>query len=179
MKKLICFIVLVIAAALVLTLFAACSGGEAESETGSVVTSAPSGNESGNETDTSDIDTLSPGGTAMYDDGKTIPVETPYGDLLFPESLSDALDYEIEDDGEGSCRVSFFALLNERRYPLYDISIGSGEGEAVGTLTGPDGTARDVYLSVHENDLSGVPEDERTSVYAMQETLNDVISNLD
>jgi len=172
MKKFALFVLPVLVASLIF--FAACGD---ENKSGDVTTDSVSATQE-DVTDISSQESDFPTEAATSEEAATVPVETPYGDLRFPEAMSDALDTEIEDDGEGSCRVSFFALLNERRYPLYIISIGSGEGDEVGTLTGPDGIERNVYLTVSDNDLSDVDENEKMSVYAMQETLNDVISNL-
>ncbi len=175
---------LFIAAALILItllLFTGCGKGGETSTEATAGDSTASPTESG--VDFSQTDTGDNGETEVTtpvtraEDG-FIPITTPYGDLLFPEEMSDALDTEVEDDGEGSCRVSFYANINGSRYPLYVLSIGSGDGDEVGTLTGPDGTARSVYLTVFENDVSGVSDNEALSVYAMQETLNEVISNL-
>lgn len=106
------------------------------------------------------------------------PIDTKFGRLRYPDQFFDYLETE-QTETNTEVKVLFRAAIGEKRIDLFEVTIG-GEGETpVGTLTGPDGTARNVYLRFIEiEDLSGLSAGESNRVYAMQESLNFVIDNL-
>ena len=106
------------------------------------------------------------------------PIETKFGTLKYPDQFIDYVETEQKETEKG-VSVLFRAKIGEKRIDMFEMTIGEGEGEAVGKLTGPDGVKRDVYLRFIElSDLSGLTEGEKNRVYAMQECLNFVIDNL-
>jgi hypothetical protein len=70
-------------------------------------------------------------------------------------------------------------VIGEKKIDMFEIQIGSGEGDPVGKITDSEGVQRDVYLRFIEmEDLEGLTEGETNRVYAMQESLNFVIDTL-
>lgn len=106
------------------------------------------------------------------------PIETKFGRLRYPDQFIDYIETE-QQETDSSVQVLFRAVIGEKRIDLFEIGIGKGTGENVGSLTGPDGVKRDVFLQFFEiDDLSDLTEGETDRVYAMQESLNFVIDNL-
>ena len=69
-------------------------------------------------------------------------------------------------------------MIRETKLDLFELSIGGGEGEPVGKITGTDGATRDLYLRLIElGDMSQLTEGEKDRVYAMQEALNFVLDH--
>ena len=105
------------------------------------------------------------------------PVETKYGRLRYPDDFYDFLETEQTEDGD-TLKVLFRAVIRETKLDLFELSIGGGEGEPVGKITGTDGTTRDLYLRLIElGDMSQLTEGEKDRVYAMQEALNFVLDH--
>ena len=106
------------------------------------------------------------------------PIETPFGRLRYPDQFFDYLETE-QQESENGLRVLFSAVIGEKKIQLFELLIGEGDGEPVGSLTGPDDVQRDVFLRFIEiEDTEGLTEGETNRVYAMQESLNFVIDNL-
>ena len=106
------------------------------------------------------------------------PIDTPLGRLRYPDQFFDYIETE-QQESENGLSVLFTAVIGEKRIQLFELLIGEGDGEPVGTLTGPDDVQRDVFLRFIEiEDLEGLTEGETNRVYAMQESLNFVIDNL-
>lgn len=107
-----------------------------------------------------------------------VQVSTPYGDLYYQDQWEEYMVTEQEDTGDG-VKVTFSACINGMTYPLFYVTIGSGEGALVGELTGPDGAKREVYVRSNEmEEISELSDSERNRLYAMQEDINYIIENL-
>lgn len=108
-----------------------------------------------------------------------VTVSTPYGDLYSQDQWADLMKTEQKADGE-SVVVSFSTEINGTAYPLFHISIGSGDGALVGELTDAEGTKREVYAYMET--ITESPEltsAEQNRLYAMQEDINYIIDNLE
>ena len=174
MKKLVCAFALLLSGAMLLSGLAGCgtrtpSGTETSATSGTASeTEAPATSDTVSETETEDPDR------------DWEPVKTKFGTFRFPDQWFDFLETE-QSETEDAVTVLFRAVIGDRKIDLYELTVGAGEGEAAGTLTGPDGIGRGVYVRLLElPDLSGLglSEGETDRVYAMQESLNSVIDSL-
>ena len=83
------------------------------------------------------------------------------------------------NDGDNSCTIDFFSVLDGKQYDLFEISIGEEKGQYVGTITGKKGDSHNVFVEVYDlGDISGLPQDKSDQLYAMQEAVNTVVENL-
>ena len=106
------------------------------------------------------------------------PIDTKFGRLRYPDQFFDYLETE-QTETETEIKVLFRAVIGEKRIDLFEVTIGDEAEDQVGTLTGPDGVVRGVFLRFIEiEDLNGLSEGETNRVYAMQESLNYIIDNL-
>ena len=105
-------------------------------------------------------------------------IETEYGDLLYPEQWSEYLKTE-QNMEKDSLQVFFSAQLEDKNYPMFQVTIGDSEDTEVGELTDDSGTKRKVHMKVDELEgIDELTEVEQQRIYAMQEDLNYVIDNL-
>lgn len=106
------------------------------------------------------------------------PIETKFGRLRYPDQFFEFLETE-QTESDNEVKVLFRAVIGEKRIDMFEVIIGGFGGDSVGTITGPDGTVRNVYLRFIEiEDLDGLTEGETDRVYAMQEALNFVLDSL-
>lgn len=106
-------------------------------------------------------------------------VETEYGNLLFPAEWKETLITE-ETNEEDFLTVIFSTKAVEQPYTLFRIMINDEEGDSVGRITDKTGITRNVFVEVSElPDLSGLGEEDQNRLYAMQESLNVLIENLE
>lgn len=107
----------------------------------------------------------------------TFAVETPCGNLTYPEAWKDQLQTEVSET-EAGCDVSFSTTIGEQQFRLFTVIIG-GDDNSAGTLTAPDGTTRNVSLDVPDlGDISALSQSDQDQLYAMQEGLNVVVESL-
>lgn len=102
-------------------------------------------------------------------------VETPYGDLYYHLRWSDAMETRMTEE-ESCVKVSFLGLIGDESYPLFEVTIGEGEGDIAGVLTDAGGTRRNVHICM--DTLPSLEEADMELLYAMQEEINTVIQNL-
>ena len=105
-------------------------------------------------------------------------IATPYGTIIYPESLTDNL--VVINTGEKPYVLEFYALLeNRKEVRLFDLSFGEGSGGNMGEIIIAEGT---VPLNAN---IYRIPENiawtdsELTTLYAMQDAINDILENLD
>lgn len=111
-------------------------------------------------------------------DPNMVVVSTPYGDLYYQEQWEGYMKTEQVIEGS-SVKVCFTAQVGDGNYPLFEVTIGEGEGDAVGQLTDSDGKKRNVYVSVEESiEHAELTDEQQRRLYAMQEDINFVIENL-
>lgn len=106
-----------------------------------------------------------------------IPVETPYGTLYHQARWEGMLRTEQTMTDDVLC-VTFFAELEGGSYRLFSVTIGGAEANA-GTLCDGEGTCRNVFAVMEEpGDLSGLSDDQKDTLYALQEEINFVLDKL-
>ena len=106
-------------------------------------------------------------------------IQTEYGDLYYPAQWEEYLKTE-QTMNNNSLQVSFSAYLEDKNYPMFQVTIGDSEDTEVGELTDSSGTKRAVHVKVTELEgLEELSETEQHQIYAMQEELNYVIDNLE
>lgn len=110
---------------------------------------------------------------------KDISIETSVGTLYFPIRWADTLETE-EIEGDGETIIAFRGLVADVPYDLFYVVVAdNGTEDAIGTLTGPDKTRRSVYI--HCADLegqNGLYDEERNTLYTMQEDVNYLLEKL-
>lgn len=105
-------------------------------------------------------------------------IETEYGNLQYPVQWREYVE-AIPAQSDSSEKVSFTATISGERFFLFEVSIGDGDGERVGTITDGTGTSRDVFVRMGEiSGIDGLTDSEIDRLYAMQEGVNDLIDNL-
>lgn len=112
------------------------------------------------------------------DPGKLSEIKTKFGKIYIPEKYEQLFQVE-EEKGKNSGTVKFTTEQDGKTYTLFNISIGEGSGELVGTLTDKHGDSLNVYAEVYDlGDISGLPQDKQDQLYAMQEAVNVIVENL-
>lgn len=107
-------------------------------------------------------------------------IQTAYGELTYSEMWTDRVWYELREDGS-NVQIVFHGEFGEVQAQLFALCYGAVPEEAalMGTLTAEDGTVTDVsvvmYPIIPEEDW---PEDEVNELYALQESVNDLLMQL-
>lgn len=108
----------------------------------------------------------------------TMEIETEYGTLYYPEQWKDSVEVE-QTEKDDTLHVAFQVKIDEKNYTLFEIIIGKGDGEPVGTIQDADGKMHDVYVNTEEKeDLKNLSEEEQNRFYAMKEGINQVLDHL-
>lgn len=134
-----------------------------------------------------------PAQTAAAESGQEMPVEasdtsdmmeedmvvsTAFGDLHYDGQWKDSLETQETENGDRT-EIEFTAKMDSGTYPLFKVTIGGEDGEPVGTLTGEDGTVRNVYIEPYDpENLDQMSEEEQNRFYAMKDSINYLIDNL-
>ncbi len=106
-------------------------------------------------------------------------VETKYGTLRYPDQWAEFASADVEENGD-TVLVHFKAAFDDQTFPLFDISIGSGDGAEAGKIKGPDGQERSVYVTMNELEgTSGLDDTKKDRLFAMQEDVNYILDNLE
>lgn len=105
-------------------------------------------------------------------------IKTGFGTLYIPKKYEQLIQTTITE-GNDSCTVDFFSILDGKQYDLFKISIGEENGQYAGTITGKKNASHDVFVEVCDlGDISRLPQDKADQLYAMQEAVNTVVENL-
>lgn len=113
------------------------------------------------------------------DDSDLMKIETEYGELFYPGQWKEYVEISQEKEEE-VLYVRFNANINETYYPLFEITIGKGDGDAAGKISDADGNLRHVYVHVEESEnLSDLSEEEENRLYAMKEGINEIVDHLE
>lgn len=111
-----------------------------------------------------------------------IKIETPYGALIFPYGFEEIVTWENETD-EIADRFIFYAVLDSSKIKVYTISFSTetttDEGDLLGEIQDSSGSSVYVYF-LPENEIVNdeMSNDQKNTVYAAQETVNDVIASM-
>ena len=103
-------------------------------------------------------------------------VSTSYCAVAYPFAFSDIIHVAVGQEDHQEALV-FSAYLNETEYPVYSLIFGDAGEVPLGTLTMEDGTVCAITAQIFEVD-STIDADTLISIYAVQETVNDVIKSL-
>ena len=155
---------LILAALLCLSAFTACS-----SKSDAAETAAPTAAE-----------TAAPESQAPANED--IAVETSYGSLKYPYALEEIVKCERQDT-DGLESYIFSAVLDGSEIKVYTINFAASEraklGDPLGTVQDSAGNSVYVYFQVEDDIVNdNMTVDQKNTVYAAQETVNDVISSM-
>lgn len=117
---------------------------------------------------------------AVSHPSEMLVIETKYGYLYYPDRWNEYVTTTQEETSD-AVTVCFEATVNGEKYPLFNIEVAedSGSTEASGTITDTAGKVHDVFAHMLElEDTDALSEDELNRIYAMKESLNDLIENL-
>lgn len=105
-------------------------------------------------------------------------VETPCGTVYYPEEWAEILKVENVEENGGESIKFYAAVEGKEKVHLFDFNFGIPKGEKLGTAEA-GGKIFEVYLEVFEPEFSGDwSDDEKNSVYSMQEALNNISAQL-
>lgn len=104
-------------------------------------------------------------------------IHTPYGTLNYPEGLADFL--LVINTSQQPYTLEFYAVMEEKQeLRLFDISLGDGSGGNMGTVMTSEGEIPlnvTIYTLAMDQTWS---ESEVTTVYAMQDVVNEIIEQM-
>ncbi len=103
-------------------------------------------------------------------------IETPYGTLTFPDGLSDHL--LVIKTGDDPYVLEFYAVMEgKRELRLFDLTFGGDEGN-MGTVATDGGEVPFGVIIYNLDAAADWPENQVTTVFAMQDAVNDIIDML-
>lgn len=113
---------------------------------------------------------------------ENIKIETPYGNLCYPYSFEEIVKYESKNDGDVSSYI-FYAALDGQDIKIYTIAFSgknlNDAGAVLGTVKDASGNTVYVYFAPEDEIVNdGMTDGQKNTVYAAQETVNDVIASL-
>lgn len=106
-------------------------------------------------------------------------VDTSFGTLKFPEQWKKDLKIEKNTTETGE-EIIFRETITKDCLTLFTICIDMPEsGSYIGNLTDAAGKTHEVYLQINELEMQeDLPKETKSRIYAMQESVNDIIDNL-
>lgn len=118
----------------------------------------------------------------VVQEAEDIKIETPYGDLSFPYGFEEIVTWENETEGTAD-RFVFYAVLDSSKIKVYTISFSteatSDEGDLLGEIQESSGSLVYVYFLPEDGIVNDeMSNDQKNTVYAAQETVNDVIASM-
>lgn len=115
---------------------------------------------------------------SMERQGETMVVDTSYGEVKFPYAFSDLIRVEAFNQGNQTA-LTFTARIGGQDEKLYTIWFNSPEGTAAGSMDLKDGEDPVTVTLVFYQPDAELSEGDRTTFYATQETVNDVLASLE
>lgn len=107
-----------------------------------------------------------------------VVVSTPYGNLQYQDQWMEFMSVDQVNEGSNLV-ITFSAAVKDVKYPLFELTIGSCDGDPVAQITDANGVSRDVYVRMMEITTSSALTDaEQNRIFAMQEDINYVIDHL-
>ena len=111
-----------------------------------------------------------------------VQIETPYGNLSYPYGFEEIVTWENKKDDTVD-RYIFYAVVDDETIEVYDLTFAKqvleGEESLLGKIQDASGSMVYVYFSAEDEIVNdGMTEDQKNTVYAAQETVNDIISSL-
>lgn len=109
--------------------------------------------------------------------GETLVVDTSYMDVEFPYAFSDLI--RVEAVGQGNqTGLAFSATIAGESRELYTLWFNGKDGQTVGIFDPEDGAGAVVVTLVFYNVDAQLQDDDRTTFFATQETVNDVLASM-
>lgn len=121
-------------------------------------------------------------GSTEIQENEDIKVETTYGVLSYPYGFEEIVDCVKEEAGDVE-KYIFYAVVNEEKIKVYTITFSeeslNDSGEILGTIQSSSDAPVNVYF-LPENEIvnDDMTDDDKNTVYAAQETANDIIASL-
>lgn len=110
-------------------------------------------------------------------DGETLVVSTSYLNVEFPYAFSDLV--RVEAVGQGNQRgLEFSAKIAGEDRELYTLWFNGKDGQMVGSFDPEDGKGPVVVTLAFYNVDPQLQGDDRTTFFATQETVNDVLASM-
>lgn len=131
-----------------------------------------------NETSPAEQETTSITIGSPDDSREAIEISTKYGTLLYPKEWESNLRTEIVDKDE--YKVEFYGTVEgKKEQHLFDLFFNGEKGYNLGTLTTEAGEAVQINIESYDFELDDSwTEDEKFTLYAMQEDINYTIGML-
>lgn len=104
--------------------------------------------------------------------------DSEYGKIPYPAEYKDAFSIEEKKQDDGELDVVFSTDIEGEKYELFTLLISDSEEGAVGIIKDEGGARRYIVADMNEIDASSISEETQNKVYAMQESINDIIDNL-
>lgn len=109
--------------------------------------------------------------------GETMVGKTSYLAFEYPYAFSDLIGVTaINDDHQTA--LAFYAKIDGLDRPLYTIWFNGSEGQTAGTLDLQDGQKPVLVTVVFHKPAQELSQDGRTTFFATQETVNDVLVSI-
>lgn len=106
-------------------------------------------------------------------------IETPYCTIYFPTKWQEQVTVE-KQEGDVYTLQFFGTVEGKDTQHLFDLQFGGTEGFALGTLTTADGNEVVISAAFAEDTMDeSWTEEEKLTIYAMQEDINYIIAKLD
>lgn len=108
----------------------------------------------------------------------SMKVNTKYGALYYPDQWLEFVSIS-QSTSDDVLTVTFQAMVQDKVYTLFELTIDQERGTEVGKLIDSSGKSYSVYLRLAELELDeSLSEIEKDRLYAMQEDVNFVIDHL-
>lgn len=113
----------------------------------------------------------------LDEDAAPLDLETPYGVMQYPSQWEEYVTVDENSDG-GLLTETFCCEISGKQIELFTIYFGESlKGERLGYVTA-EGVKTEIRLEFHEYVGGGLPQEDESKIYAMQEAVNDVIRSI-
>lgn len=114
---------------------------------------------------------------SSFEDNDCIVLETTYGDFRYSKSLTDIICFETSNTGNFS-QLDAFVVINEKKVLAYTIYFNKNKGTYCGIFNLNENYKSIAVYITFEQLSSSIPAESENSFYAVQDTVNDVISSM-
>lgn len=109
--------------------------------------------------------------------GETTVVDTSYLTVEYPYAFSDLIRVKAINQEEQTA-LSFCGFINGEEQELYTLWFNGSDGQTVGSFDLEDGKKPVVVTLAFYTPSAQLQGDDRTTFFAVQETVNDVIASM-
>lgn len=110
---------------------------------------------------------------------KMTEYQSQFGTIVYPEIYKDAFNIKEDDDKQNHHVIAFDTQIDGKTYHLFRLILFNEAGENRIALKDNEGETHYVAVQMDELDTSGLTEEQTDKLYAMQESVNDILSNLE